>query len=95
MSRCFGVDALGADLGEIARRNLPHQGTRHVAVVCVRSTPELSPGVPMLTARDSLAKAKLEPVQISFRVVRHVTVLRIDRGWGYPPTAFEYFGGAD
>ena len=86
MSYGLGVDALRADLLEITCSDKPHQSARDLTVVRIRRTAKRFPGVPILTARNALPKAKLEPIQISFRVVRHVTVLRIDSGWGSPQT---------
>jgi hypothetical protein len=81
----LGVDALGADLLEVACRHRSHQSPSDFPVVGIRRAPELFTRVRILIARNALSQAKLERIQISFRVVRHVTVLRIDSRGGDPP----------
>ena len=82
----LGVDALGSDLFEVTGGDEAYQGPRHFTVVRVRTAPKLLARVRIVIARDALPKAKLERIQVSFRVVRHVTVVRIDSGGGNPPT---------
>ena len=81
----LGVDALRPDLLDVTGGDQAHQGARDFTVVRVRRATELRARVPIVIARDAFPKAKLERIQISFRVVCHVAFVRIDSGWGYPP----------
>ena len=86
MPRGLRSDALRPDLFEVTRRDQSNQGARHGAVVRVGGAPELFARVRILVAGNAFAQAKLEPVQIGFRDVCHVTVLTIDKEHPHPPT---------
>ena len=83
----LGVDALRSDLLEVAGGDEAYQGPRHFTIVRVRTAPELLARVRIVIARDPLPKAKLERIQVGFRVVCHVAFVRIDSGGGYPQSA--------
>jgi hypothetical protein len=85
MSGGLGSDALRPELLEVSGGDPAHQGARDFPIVRIRRAPELLARVRMLIARDAFPKAKLERLQISFRVVCHVALVRIDSGGGDPP----------
>ncbi len=82
--RGLGVDALRPDLLEVPRRHEANQRARNRTVIRVRGAPKLLARVRVFVAPNAFPKAKLEPIQISIRDVRHVTVVRIDNGHSYP-----------
>jgi len=81
----LGVDASRSDLLEVTGGDEAYQGPRHFTIVRVRTTAKLFARVRIVIARDALPKAKLERIQVSFRVVCHVAFIRIDSGRGHPP----------
>jgi hypothetical protein len=80
----LGIDALLAELLEVTGGDLAHQCARDFPIVRIGRAPELLARVRIVIARDAFPKAKLKRIQISFRVVCHVALVRIDSGWGYP-----------
>jgi len=87
MPRGLGVDALRPDLLEVARRHETNQRARNCTVIRVRGAPKLLARVRIFIARNAFPKAKLEPIQISIRDVRHDTVLQDRQRTRLPPTA--------
>ena len=73
MTRRFRMNAERAQLFELALGDRTNQGPRHVGVVGVGAAAKRSTRVGILVARDPLAQAELERLQIEVLVVRHVT----------------------
>jgi len=84
MTGSLGMRAVHPDLVDVVNREMVHDGTRHLDVIRFWRAPERFSRVGVIVAGDAFPKADLERVQIGFRGVRHVTVLRIDKEGGYP-----------